>query len=132
MSYFDPLQYGAKADGKTLDSKAIQAAIDAAEANGGGTVVFKSGKVYYSGSLVLKSNVFLHVEQGSLLQCSHVSYTRTCESPGSADLVGLCRHHRAVAWRCSATHTSWTDLLGLLSYHEGGDQECRYHRLRGD
>ena len=73
MSYFDPIQYGAVADGKNLDTKSIQSAIDAAETNGGGTVLFKAGKVYLSGSLVLKSNVFFYMEQGSLLQCSHVS-----------------------------------------------------------
>lgn len=72
MSFFDPITHGAKADGKVLDTKAIQAAIDEAHANGGGTVLFRSGKTYLSGSLVVKSNVWLHVEQGSLLQASPV------------------------------------------------------------
>lgn len=73
MPQYDPSSYGAKADGATVDTKAIQEAIDDAYQNGGGTVVFKSGLKYISGSLVLKSNVFLEMEPGSLLKASTVS-----------------------------------------------------------
>lgn len=73
MSFFDPIEFGAKADGSTSDTRAIQSAVDAAFNNGGGIVLFRSGKTYVSGSLVLKSNVTLHLEQGSLLKCSTVS-----------------------------------------------------------
>ena len=73
MSFFDPISHGAEADGRTLDTEGIQAAIDEAYANGGGTVLFRSGRTYISGSLVLKTSVWLHVEQGSLLQHSGVS-----------------------------------------------------------
>lgn len=72
MSNFNPINYGAKADGRTVDTKAIQAAIDAALDNGGGNVVLRSGKNYISGSLILKTNVFLNVEQGAMLKASTV------------------------------------------------------------
>ena len=73
MPTYDPIEFGAKADGKTLDTKAIQAAIDRATNAGGGTVILHPGKLYLSGSLVLKTNVTLHVDAGSVLQCSPVS-----------------------------------------------------------
>src|SRR5262245_50843846 len=53
--------YGAKGDGVTIDSDAINAAIDAAAANGGGTVYFPAG-VYASYSIRLKSNITLHLD----------------------------------------------------------------------
>jgi hypothetical protein len=63
---FNVLNYGAKGDGKTLDTKAIQSAIDEAAKFGGGTVCLPSGK-YLSGSIVLKDFVFLRLEVGSVL-----------------------------------------------------------------
>lgn len=60
--------FGAVADGVTNDAPAIQAAIDACTQSGGGQVVLESGKTYYSSSLILKPNVELHLERGSVLK----------------------------------------------------------------
>lgn len=51
--------YGAKGDGSTDDSKAIQMAIDAASSAGGGTVYLPTGTYIVSTTLKLKSNVHL-------------------------------------------------------------------------
>ena len=59
--------FGAKRDATC--TKSIQAAIDAAAANGGGVVIIPSG-VYVSGTLWLKSNVELHLEPGAVLKAS--------------------------------------------------------------
>ena len=66
QSVFPVADFGVIADGKTLNSVAIQKAIDKAAAIGGGTVVFAKG-VYLSGSIELKSNVILHLEKGAVL-----------------------------------------------------------------
>ncbi|HEX2608810.1 MAG TPA: glycosyl hydrolase family 28-related protein, partial [Flavisolibacter sp.] len=64
---FPIVRYGAKANGMTLNTKSIQAAIDACSTKGGGVVVIPSG-LWITGPLVLKSNVNLHLQQNALLQ----------------------------------------------------------------
>ncbi len=63
---YDVMAFGAKGDGKTLDTAAIQSAIDKATQAGGGRVTLPPG-AYLSGSLHLKSHVELHLEQGATL-----------------------------------------------------------------
>ena len=58
--------FGAKPDGVTLNSARIQAAIDFASANGGGRVVFTPGN-WVTGTIYVKDNVTLHLEQGATL-----------------------------------------------------------------
>ncbi|MFD2145433.1 glycosyl hydrolase family 28-related protein [Mucilaginibacter antarcticus] len=59
-------KYGAKGDGKNLDTKAIDKTIDAAAAAGGGTVYFPAGD-YLSVTIHLKSNVALYIDQGATI-----------------------------------------------------------------
>ena len=58
--------YNAKGDGATLDTAAIQAAIEACAADHGGTVLVPAG-VFLIGPIALKSNVTLHVAAGARL-----------------------------------------------------------------
>ena len=58
--------FGAKGDGKALDSPAINKAIEEASNSGGGTVFFPAG-TYRSFSIRLKSNITLYFDQGSTL-----------------------------------------------------------------
>ncbi len=60
------VDYGAVADGETLNTESIQKAIDKASSTGGGKVIIPEGK-FLSGSIVLKSNVGLHLEEGAVL-----------------------------------------------------------------
>lgn len=55
--------YGALADGNTLNTQAIQKAIDACAAQGGGTVKFAPGK-YLTGSLFVRRHVNLLIDKG--------------------------------------------------------------------
>ncbi|PXV66306.1 polygalacturonase [Dysgonomonas alginatilytica] len=58
--------FGAVGDGRYLDSPAIQKAIDACTADGGGMVIIPRG-TYLGATIVLKDNTTLHLEEGALL-----------------------------------------------------------------
>lgn len=64
--FFDVKNYGAVGDGKSLDTVSINRAIVACHASGGGVVYLPPG-VYLSGTVILKSNVTLHLEAGATL-----------------------------------------------------------------
>jgi len=58
--------HGAKGDGVTVDTAAVQAAIDACHRDGGGTVLVPAG-VFHIGTVELKSNVTLHLSAAGTL-----------------------------------------------------------------
>ena len=63
---YNIVKYGAKSGAKSLQTESIQAAIDAAANDGGGKVIIPKG-MFVSGSIILKSNVELHLEEGAEL-----------------------------------------------------------------
>lgn len=70
---YNALQQGAVGDGKTLNTKSLQSAIDALHAKGGGQLYFPAGR-YLTGSLQLKSNVTLYLEKKAMLLGSTSPY----------------------------------------------------------
>ena len=82
--------FGAKGNGTTKDTAAIQAAINACEQKGGGTVLLTAG-TYLSAPIVLKSNITLHLDKGATLLGSpdHADYPAITEfrAPGLQALV---------------------------------------------
>ena len=70
---YNALQQGAVGDGKTLNTKSLQSAIDALHAKGGGQLYFPAGR-YLTGSLQLKSNVTLYLEKEAMLLGSTSPY----------------------------------------------------------
>ena len=64
---FNIKDFGAKADGIFLNSKAIKGAIDACNKAGGGMVIVPQG-LWLTGPIVLKNNVNLHLEKNALVQ----------------------------------------------------------------
>jgi polygalacturonase len=77
--FFDVRTFGATGDGKTVDSPAINKAIEAAAAAGGGTVIFPSG-TYVCFSIRLKSKVGLFLAQGCTIEAA--------ESPKPGETTG--------------------------------------------
>ena len=64
---YDVRAFRALGDGHTLDTAAIQAAIDACHLAGGGTVHLPAGGRYLVGTIYLRSHVHLHLEANALL-----------------------------------------------------------------
>ncbi len=62
--------FGAKTDTTVLNTKAIQAAIDKCYSKGGGEVIVPAG-TYHTGTVFLKSNVYLRLSAGAVLQGSY-------------------------------------------------------------
>ena len=87
----DPRTFGAKGDGVTKDTQAIQSAIDACAAKGGGIVRLTAG-TYVSAPIVLKSNIDFHLDKGATLLGSpnHADYPPQTEFhlPDLQPLVG--------------------------------------------
>lgn len=63
-------QYGAKGDGATLDTAAIQKAIDDCAASGGGVVRLAGAAKFVSAPLVLKSHITVEIAEGTTLEGS--------------------------------------------------------------
>jgi polygalacturonase len=86
----DAKAYGAKADGSTKNTKAIQTAIDDCSAAGGGTVKLTGG-TFVSGPIVIRSKVTLDIDKGTTLLGSsdHADYPTITEfrAPGTQSLV---------------------------------------------
>lgn len=86
---FSIINFGAVADGRTINTKAIQATIDNCAAKGGGTVVIPAG-TFLSGTLHLKSHINLYLESGAVLK-------------GSADLTDY-EPYEKIHWGLFYTH----------------------------
>ena len=63
MQPWDVRRFGAKGDGQTLDTVAVQAAIDSCRSAGGGLVVFQPGLTFLIGTIYLKDHVYLRQAQ---------------------------------------------------------------------
>jgi len=70
QSRFDITDFGAQADGKTINTAAINRAVKACHEAGGGVVFVPSG-IFITGTIHLLSNVNLHLEKGAKLKGSN-------------------------------------------------------------
>lgn len=67
---YNIMDYGAVPDGKTLNTTLIQKAIDECHHKGGGEVIVPSG-TFYTGTIFMKSNVYLNLSAGAVIQGSY-------------------------------------------------------------
>ena len=84
---YNVAQYGAKGDGKTVNTKILQDVIDRCSSNGGGTVYVPAG-VFVTGTIFMRSHVMLHLEQGAVLRASD----NLDDYPGVRNRRGLSFH----------------------------------------
>src|SRR5581483_9609369 len=97
---FDIAKYGAIGDGSTLNSAAIDKAIDAANRAGGGAVYFPAG-TWLSGSIHLKSNVSLYLDQGSTILATSDPQAYDEPEPNQWDKYqdfGHSHFHNSLIW----------------------------------
>lgn len=83
---FNVLAYGARGDGATLDTAAIQKAIDAAgDAGGGAQVLIPKGHTFLISTLELRANIDFHIQGGAELLIS----TNRADYAGDGVLTAL-------------------------------------------
>lgn len=94
--------YGAAADSSAIDSPAFNAAIDAAAAEGGGTVYVPAG-TYLCYSIRLRSNVTLHIESGATIVAAFPTEHEGYDAPEPNDNnpyqdFGHSHWHNSLIW----------------------------------
>jgi polygalacturonase len=112
--------FGAKGDGKTLDTAAIQSAIDKCFNEKGGTVLIPAGD-FLSGTLELKGNVTLHIAAAGKLLGSPKREDYTAGKgvpPGNGNIVFLFAVN---ANNISIEGKGTVDGNGLAFYNGKGD-----------
>ena len=116
------LRYGAVADGVTNCAAAIQQAVDAAAAAGGGRVIVPAGR-FLSGSVLLKDNVELHLESGAVL-ISSLNPADITPFPQGGD--GTDPDDTADGWEggffLGASHAKNVTISGMGTIYGQGDK----------
>tara|TARA_R110002050_G_scaffold171113_2_gene303139 strand:+ start:70524 stop:72044 length:1521 start_codon:yes stop_codon:yes gene_type:complete len=126
------LQFGAIGDSITLNTKAIQAAINNVSKHNGGRVVFPKG-TYLSGSLELKSGVEIHFEDGAVLLGSTDPYQYRKLSGNKALLLADKTSSIAITGNGIIDGQGRKLALTTDSLHHAGvliDPKYNYRRMR--
>jgi polygalacturonase len=93
---FNIREHGAQGDGQTLDTAAINRAIEACAATGGGQVIVPPGR-YLSGTVHLKSHVTLVLEAGAtLVGSTNLDHYQHYTPPADKEPKPFLRWHRAL------------------------------------
>lgn len=96
VGVFNAREFGAAGDGKTLDSPAINKAIDACAKAGGGQVLVPAGN-YLSGTIHLQSNVTLKLDDGArIVGTPDLDQYQNFTPPGASPLASRLHWHRAL------------------------------------
>ena len=127
-------KFGAKGDGKTLDTHAIQNAIDQAFGNGGGVVDVPPG-IFLIGTLILKDNIELHLSPGAVILGSpdYHDYTEIIHKYESRT-NGLYAKYFMIfaegARNISITGNGIIDGNGLKNFRKSDPQNLRPYMIR--
>ncbi|MFD2934759.1 glycoside hydrolase family 28 protein [Spirosoma flavum] len=122
---YDIRDFRVKTDSTFLNTKAIQAAINQCYSKGGGEVLVPAG-TYYTGTIFLKSNVYLHLSAGAVLQGSYNPANYPEHNILSAKKFGTITHNglyldymKALVIADGANHTGIIGLGTLKGPGEG-------------
>lgn len=86
---YNAFAFGAKGDGRTLDTEYIQAAIDRCNEAGGGKVYLQQG-CFLITHITMKSNVTLEIEAGAVLKSAAISGHKRMVVAENAKCITLC------------------------------------------
>jgi polygalacturonase len=153
VNLFMARDFGAVGDGRHIDSPAINAAIEQASRDGGGTVVLTEG-TYLCYSIRLKSNITLRLEKGAVIKAAPVTDTEGYDEAEPNDSryqdFGHSHWHNSLIWGDSLHHVTiegeglidGTDVLSRGGPRRGYTgptvankalalRECRHVNIRG-
>ena len=133
MTDYNIIDFGARGDGRSDDRSAIQQAIDAANEAGGGRVIIPTGD-FLSTTLILKSNVTIHLDTGatligSLEPTDAVDFAK--EFGDETEAIGwdggcflFARHARNITIEGEGTIYGQGDKVFIDPDVDGGFHEC--------
>ena len=153
VNLFMARDFGAVGDGRHIDSPAINAAIEQASRDGGGTVVLTEG-TYLCYSIRLKSNITLRLEKGAVIKAAPVTDTEGYDEAEPNDSryqdFGHSHWHNSLIWGDSLYHVTiegqglidGTDVLSRGGPRRGytgptvankalAMRDCRHVAIRG-
>jgi len=108
--FYDIRKYGATTNAKKLNTNAINSAIDACAKSGGGKVLVPKGN-YVTGTIILKDNVQLYLEEGAVLEAT----TDLNEYQSYVPTIDLSKYTTNVAENVnSSLDARWTKALILV------------------
>src|SRR3990172_7644694 len=93
LDIYDAEEFGARADGKSDDVRAIQRAIDKAAVDGGGVVYLSPGTYRIDSTLTLKANVHL---QGAGWGATHIDFSNAADSGNLFEALGTVSNGTAL------------------------------------
>jgi hypothetical protein len=135
--FFDVTRFGAVPDGKTKNTAALQRAIDACSAAGGGTVFVPPG-TFLSGPLRLVSNLVLYLEAGSAIQGSPdlADYDVPASEPGGrprrSGLISATGLENVTITGRGAIDGNALAFVDRTKVHDAADWDRKYTRQKDD
>lgn len=130
---YEASAFGIQGDGITLNSSSIQAAIDYITSQGGGRLVFTPGG-YVTGTIYLKSNVTLHLQEGASILGSNnpFDYVKDVYVKWTAMIFAIKQENIAITGGGTINGRGFTTALNLLDYAHRGvyEDDLKYDRIR--